>query len=121
MNGDLSSAGFAAGSPADAAATSGRPSVDALLEALWVARELDPTKAVAFSEDAHYTHARMAAVLRMDAVPVAADAVGRMDLDALEDALKTGRIGTVVLTLLVLLGPVRRATHLKPGDALRYA
>jgi putative ABC transport system permease protein len=30
-------------------------------------------------------------------------------------------IGTVVLTLLVLLGPVRRATHLKPGDALRYA
>jgi putative ABC transport system permease protein len=30
-------------------------------------------------------------------------------------------VGTVVLTLLVLLGPVRRATHLKPGDALRYA
>jgi putative ABC transport system permease protein len=30
-------------------------------------------------------------------------------------------IGTVVLTLLVLLGPVRRAIHLKPGDALRYA
>ena len=25
------------------------------------------------------------------------------------------------LTLLVLLGPVRRAIHLKPGDALRYA
>lgn len=30
-------------------------------------------------------------------------------------------IGTVVLALLVLLAPVRRATHLKPGDALRYA
>ena len=30
-------------------------------------------------------------------------------------------VGTVVLTLLVLLGPVRRAIHLKPGDALRYA
>jgi putative ABC transport system permease protein len=30
-------------------------------------------------------------------------------------------IGTVVLTLLVVMGPVRRATHLKPGDALRYA
>jgi putative ABC transport system permease protein len=30
-------------------------------------------------------------------------------------------VGTVVLTLLVLLAPVRRATRLKPGDALRYA
>ena len=30
-------------------------------------------------------------------------------------------VGTVVLTLLVLLGPVRRAIHLKPGEALRYA
>jgi putative ABC transport system permease protein len=30
-------------------------------------------------------------------------------------------IGTVVLTLLVLLGPVRRAVHLRPGGALRYA
>lgn len=68
------------------------------LEALWVARELHPTKAVAFSEDAHYTHARMAAVLRMDAVPVAADAAGRMDLGALEGALKAGRVGAVVLT-----------------------
>jgi putative ABC transport system permease protein len=30
-------------------------------------------------------------------------------------------VGTVVLTLLVLLGPVRRAVRLKPGQALRYA
>jgi putative ABC transport system permease protein len=30
-------------------------------------------------------------------------------------------VGTVVLTLLVLLGPVRRAIRLKPGEALRYA
>ena len=30
-------------------------------------------------------------------------------------------VGTVLLTLLVLLGPVRRAIHLKPGEALRYA
>ena len=30
-------------------------------------------------------------------------------------------IGTVVLALLVLQAPVRRAIHLKPGDALRYA
>jgi putative ABC transport system permease protein len=30
-------------------------------------------------------------------------------------------VGTVVLALLVLLAPVRRAVRLKPGDALRYA
>lgn len=29
--------------------------------------------------------------------------------------------GTVVLTLLVLIAPVRRAARLRPGDALRYA
>jgi putative ABC transport system permease protein len=30
-------------------------------------------------------------------------------------------VGTIVLTLFVLLGPVRRAIRLKPGEALRYA
>ena len=30
-------------------------------------------------------------------------------------------IGTVVLALLVLLLPVRRAARLRPGNALRYA
>src|SRR4051812_18574598 len=32
------------------------------LEALWVARELHPDKAIAFATDAHYTHSRMCAV-----------------------------------------------------------
>jgi putative ABC transport system permease protein len=30
-------------------------------------------------------------------------------------------IGTVVLALLVLFLPVRRAVRFRPGDALRYA
>ena len=68
------------------------------LEALWVARELHPGKAVAFSADAHYTHARMAQVLGLEAHAVPATPEGRIDLDALEVALETGRIGTVVLT-----------------------
>jgi predicted lysophospholipase L1 biosynthesis ABC-type transport system permease subunit len=29
--------------------------------------------------------------------------------------------GTVVITLLVTLMPIRRAVHFRPGDALRYA
>ena len=69
------------------------------LEALWVARESHPGKAIAFSTDAHYTHSRMCQVLGVEGVPVATDAAGRMDLDALERALSTGRIGTVVATL----------------------
>ncbi|HEV2872355.1 MAG TPA: aminotransferase class I/II-fold pyridoxal phosphate-dependent enzyme [Actinomycetota bacterium] len=68
------------------------------LEALWVARQLAPGRAVAHSQDAHYTHARMCEVLGVESVPVPADPSGRLDLDALEAALRTGRVGTVVLT-----------------------
>jgi glutamate/tyrosine decarboxylase-like PLP-dependent enzyme len=69
------------------------------LEALWAARETHPGKAIAFSADAHYTHARMCQVIGVDGVTVATDAAGRMDLAALEEVLATGRIGTVVATL----------------------
>jgi glutamate/tyrosine decarboxylase-like PLP-dependent enzyme len=68
------------------------------LEALWVARELHPGRAVAFSEEAHYTHERMCGVLGVEAVRVPAGQDGRMDLDALEAQLKSGRVATVVLT-----------------------
>jgi glutamate/tyrosine decarboxylase-like PLP-dependent enzyme len=68
------------------------------LEALWVARQLAPGRAVAHGTEAHYTHARMCEVLGVESVPVAADPAGRMDLDALEKVLATGRVGTVVLT-----------------------
>jgi glutamate/tyrosine decarboxylase-like PLP-dependent enzyme len=69
------------------------------LEALWIARELHPDKAIAYSTLAHYTHARMCQLLRVDGVGIATDAQGRIDLDDLERALKTGRIGTVVATI----------------------
>jgi glutamate/tyrosine decarboxylase-like PLP-dependent enzyme len=68
------------------------------LEALWVARELHPGRAVAFSEEAHYTHERMCGVLGVEAVKVPAGQDGRIDLDALEAQLRTGRVATVVLT-----------------------
>ena len=68
------------------------------LEALFVARELAPGKAVAFSADAHYTHARMAHVLGMPTRSVPTDEGGRLDLNALEDSFRTGEVGTVVVT-----------------------
>ncbi|MEL6616367.1 MAG: aminotransferase class V-fold PLP-dependent enzyme, partial [Bacteroidota bacterium] len=72
------------------------------LEALFIARELaretDRPLAIGASAGAHYTHARMAHVLGIESVALPTDARGRLDLDALEVALRAGEIGTVVLT-----------------------
>jgi glutamate/tyrosine decarboxylase-like PLP-dependent enzyme len=68
------------------------------LEALWVARERHPDQSIAYSNLAHYTHSRMCQLLRVEGIGIDTDAEGRIDLDALETALKTGRIGTVVAT-----------------------
>jgi glutamate/tyrosine decarboxylase-like PLP-dependent enzyme len=84
--------------PADALGHLTSSGTIANLEALWVARQLHPGRAVAYSEDAHYTHGRMCEVLGVEGVTVPADAAGRMDLDALEGLLRAGRVGTVVLT-----------------------
>jgi tyrosine decarboxylase / aspartate 1-decarboxylase len=69
------------------------------LEALWVAGQMAPGKKVVASEQAHYTHSRISSVLRLPFAPIATDDRGRMDLAALESALKSGDVGTVVATL----------------------
>ncbi|MFN8168956.1 MAG: aminotransferase class V-fold PLP-dependent enzyme [Candidatus Nanopelagicales bacterium] len=69
------------------------------LEALWVARESHPGKAIAFSADAHYTHSRMCQVLGVEGIAVRSDAGGRMDLDHLDEVLASGQVGTVVATI----------------------
>jgi glutamate/tyrosine decarboxylase-like PLP-dependent enzyme len=68
------------------------------LEALYVARELHPGRGIAYSAEAHYTHARMCGVLGVEGTSVEVDAAGRIDLGALEKLLAGGRIGTVVAT-----------------------
>ena len=75
------------------------------LEALWVAGLLAPGTAVVASEQAHYTHNRISAVLKLPFEAVATDVQGRMDMAALESRLAQGaeghlrRVGTVVVTL----------------------
>ena len=69
------------------------------LEALWVAGQLAPGRRIVGSEQAHYTHQRISAVLRLDYSSVAADNRGRMDMEALETELERGGVGTVVVTL----------------------
>ena len=69
------------------------------LEALWVAGQLAPGKRVVGSEQAHYTHQRISAVLKLDYAPIADDNRGRMKMNALEAELRKGDVGTVVATL----------------------
>ncbi len=74
------------------------------LEALWVTGQLTHTedgepKAVAASDQAHYTHSRITGVLGLPFVSIPSDDNGRMDLPILESLLATGKIGTVVATL----------------------
>jgi len=68
------------------------------LEALYVARERRPELAVAFSDQAHYTHARVCRTLGVEGVVIPSDDRGRMDVGALRARLAEGRIGTVVAT-----------------------
>ncbi len=68
------------------------------LEALWVARELHPGLGIAYSAEAHYTHARMCGVLGVEGTAVPVDGAGRLDVGALDALLAGGRIGTVVAT-----------------------
>jgi glutamate/tyrosine decarboxylase-like PLP-dependent enzyme len=69
------------------------------LEALWVAGQLAPGKAVLASAQAHYTHSRMTGVLGLAFRSVAVDSRNRISIEALEEELKRGDVGTVVVTL----------------------
>lgn len=69
------------------------------LEALWIAGRLAPGKLILASQQAHYTHQRISSVLKIPFTAVASDDRGRMDLNALEDQLRRGDVGTVVATL----------------------
>jgi tyrosine decarboxylase/aspartate 1-decarboxylase len=69
------------------------------LEALWVASQVHPGKKILASEQAHYTHKRISAVLRLEFENVACDARGKMDMSALEKRLLVGDVGTVVATM----------------------
>src|ERR1039458_10878573 len=51
------------------------------LEALWIAGRLHPGRAVAASDQAHYTHQRISGVLGLPFVSIRSDDTGRMDLD----------------------------------------
>jgi tyrosine decarboxylase/aspartate 1-decarboxylase len=69
------------------------------LEALWVSSQVRPGKRILASEQAHYTHKRVSAVLQLPFESVACDARGRMDMNALAERVVPGDVGTVVATM----------------------
>jgi len=93
------------------------------LEALWVAGQTAPGKRILGSEQAHYTHHRISGVLKLEYDSVAADGRGRMRLDALEDELRKGDIGTVVATLgttaIGAVDPLREILELRKKYGFR--
>ena len=88
------------------------------LEALWVAGQLTYTedgtpKAIAASDQAHYTHSRISSVLGLPFISIPSDEHGRMDLTVLESLLETDKIGTVVVTLgTTAIGSVDPLEHI---------
>jgi tyrosine decarboxylase / aspartate 1-decarboxylase len=69
------------------------------LEALWVASEVYPGKKILASSQAHYTHNRISAVLKLEFESVPCDARGRMDMNELSKRVARGDVGTVVATM----------------------
>lgn len=69
------------------------------LEALWVAGQVARGKTIIASDQAHYTHGRISAVLQLKFESIPCDAYGRIELPALRKRLATGEVGTVVATM----------------------
>lgn len=69
------------------------------LEALWVGSRLHQGKRIIASEQAHYTHSRISAVLSIPFTVVSVTHDGRMDIGQLEKVLQAGDVGTVVATM----------------------
>jgi glutamate/tyrosine decarboxylase-like PLP-dependent enzyme len=69
------------------------------LEALWAARNLQGKPKIVASSQAHYTHERICGVLGIDFQSVPCNNKAQMDLNALEELLKSDQVGTVVVTL----------------------
>jgi len=68
------------------------------LEALWIAGQIDPGKTVVASEQAHYTHSRISAVLNLNFKSIPTDKFGVLNVNLLEDMLKKEDVGMVVAT-----------------------
>lgn len=91
------------------------------LEALFVAREIHPGKAVAATSNAHYTHRRMCRVLNCDFIEIPVDISGNPDPDFIRK--NASKIGTIVVTMgstgLGLVEPLSDILEIARDNGLR--
>jgi glutamate/tyrosine decarboxylase-like PLP-dependent enzyme len=69
------------------------------LEALWIARELEPGRPLALAKNAHYNHRRIAGMLHMPILELPQDASGRIDAEAAAALFARERPAAIVVTL----------------------
>ncbi len=69
------------------------------LEALWISKCLRPNGKIVASEQAHYTHNRICAVLGIPFESIPVDSNARMKMSELRKTLDKGNIATVVATI----------------------
>lgn len=91
------------------------------LEALFIAREIHPDKAIAASANAHYTHQRMCRVLNCEFIKIPVDHLGMPDLNFIQE--NAGRIGTIVVTMgttgLAIVEPLEEILRLAKANNIR--
>lgn len=69
------------------------------LEAMWIARETHPGKAIACSKAAHYNYSRIADLIQVPLIAIPTRADETINTDALAKILAREDVGTVVATL----------------------
>lgn len=91
------------------------------LEALFIAREIHPDKAIAATANAHYTHQRMCRVLNCDFIKIPVDQNGIPDLIFIKE--NADKIGTVVVTMgttgLGIVEPLEKILDIAKENKLR--
>lgn len=91
------------------------------LEALFIAREIHPGKAVASSANAHYTHSRVCRILGIEHLTVPVDENGIPDHTYIQK--NSDKIGTLVITPgttgLGIVEPVHSLTNLAVSEGIR--
>lgn len=91
------------------------------LEALFIAREIHPDKAIAASANAHYTHQRMCRVLNCEFISIPVDHLGTPDLDFIKK--HADKIGTIVVTMgttgLGIVEPLEKILEVAKDNEIR--
>ncbi len=87
------------------------------LEALWIAGQIEPDKALVGSTACHYTHKRISAVLQLKYIELDTDFQDKIDLNAVETLAKQNKIGTLIVNMgttgTAAVDPLKQILNLK--------